>query len=108
MAEGIKTVPLTPDHENPLIVVTRYWAGHIVVRTEAPMTVMAVREPREVTIPLFDQLGSQTQEREAVNLRNAFGSAADVYVIGCQTPSGVRKHGMFAIPKANELLIEVR
>jgi hypothetical protein len=108
MSEGIKAVSLTSEHENPQIVVTRYWSGHIVVRTAAPVTPMEIREPREVTIPLFESLGPLSREREAGNLRKAFGSAADVYVVACRTAGGSRKQGMFAIPKASELLIEVR
>jgi hypothetical protein len=108
MADGIKVLSLTSEHENPLIVVTRYWSGHIVVRTEATVTPMEVHEPREVTIPMFDALGPLSREREAANLRKVFGSAADVYVVACRTAGGTQKQGMFAIPKANKLLIEVR
>lgn len=108
MAEEVKTVNLTSDHENPLIVITRYWHGHVTVRTGAPLTPMTVREPREVFIPTFEPLGSLSREKEVANLRKAFGAAADVYVVACETAGGTCKQGMFAVPKASKLLIEVR
>lgn len=67
---------------------------------------MRVSVPSIVTVPLLEPLGPLSLQWEMESLRTEYKGPCDIYVIYCQTPAGVRSHGMIAVPKALVPVVE--
>lgn len=106
MADIVKTIRLSATRENPRVLLHKNWVGHVVVCTESPRTPMTVSAATIVTVPMIESMGPVSSKLEIDSLRSAYKGPADIYVIHCTTPAGVRSQGMIAVPKALEPIVE--
>jgi len=104
----VRTISLTAVNERPQVLLRKDWYGYVVMCTEGRMNIVTVDTPDTVTVPMRPPMGPVTQQQEVAALRAAYKKASDVYLIYCETPSGVRTQGLIAVPRAVCPAVRVR